>query len=332
MQSSNSQNGNPPHSSSLPVLVTGGCGFIGHHLVRRLLQQGNRVTVLDDLSTGRLENLPDHPNLNFVEGSVLDEETVLQAGREVQLVFHLASVVGMQRAYSQPELTYHTSVVGTDNVLKATGNSPVVLFSSSAVYGLVSQGQTQEAQTISEELPLAYDGGKRGYAAGKWQMERIGQQAAKTGRPVMILRPCNAVGSRQSPAYGMVLPRFIERATAGNPLTIFDDGEQRRSFSCVDTFIDCTMQLIAKPQAWQPPCNVINVGTNRPTSIWELAQIVLQETGSASPVEFIPYEQIFPGKQDARVRVPDTQRLESLLGAVEWPDVRTLVRSIVQET
>jgi UDP-glucose 4-epimerase len=266
-----------------------------------------------------------------VEGSILDQATVLKAGRNAQLVFHLASVVGMQQVYRQRELTYETSVVGTENVLKATGNVPIVLFSSSAVYGLVSQGKIQENQIISEDLPLAYDGGQRGYALGKWKMDQMGQQAAKNGRQVMILRPCNVVGSGQSGAYGMVLPRFIEQATSGKPLTIFDDGRQCRCFSCVDKFIDCTMQLIAQPNAWQPLLNVINVGTKCSTSILELAQIVLEETGSSSPLKFIPYEKLFQGKQDVRVRVPDIRRLEELIGSVEWPDIRTIVRCVVQE-
>jgi UDP-glucose 4-epimerase len=318
-------------TSPLRVLVTGGCGFIGHHLVRRLLLNNHLVTILDNLSTGRLANLPNHPNIRFVEGSVLDEKTVFSVGQEAQLVFHLASIVGMQQVYKQWELTYQTSVVGTEKILKATNNIPIVLFSSSAVYGMVSQGKIRENQPIFEDLPLTYDGGRKGYASGKWKMEQLGQQAANMGRPVMILRPCNIIGSGQSSDYGMVLPRFIEQAISGKPLTIFDDGQQSRCFSCVQRFLDFAMQLIAKPKAWQPSENVINVGTSCSTSIQDLAEIVLEETGSFSPIEFIPYEQVFGGKQDVRVRVPDTKQLEALIGSIEWPDIRTLVRHVVKE-
>ncbi|HYE76976.1 MAG TPA: NAD-dependent epimerase/dehydratase family protein [bacterium] len=320
-----------PTPDAGPVLVTGGCGFLGHHLVRRLLDEGHEVAILDDLSTGTLANVPtDDERLHVVEGSVLDPAAVRRAAEDAAAVFHLAGVVGMRLAVGDRDRAYNIAVDGTRNVLEATGNTPVVLYSSSAVYGLTSRVAVSEDQTPGESGVLAYDGGYRGYATGKWELEKLGQAAATTGRPVLIVRPFNAVGEGQTGTYGMVVPSFIRMARSGEPLTVYDDGEQSRTFSEVRTFVDALMRLVVLPEAWAFPRNVFNIGTSESTTIGELAQIVLEETDSESVVHYIPYGEIFPGKQDVRARVPDTTRLERLIGPVEWPTIREVVRELVR--
>ena len=312
----------------LRVLVTGGAGFIGRKLVGHLLADGRSVTVLDDLSARNSGDLPRHPWLKFIPASVLDEAAVRESSRGAHLIFHLASLVGMRRVVPNLELTYQTSVKGALNVLKWTGNAPVVLFSSSAVYGHLSGGNTGEGQEINEETPLAYDGGHRGYASGKWQMERLGLEASVNGRPVMILRPFNIVGTGQN-TDGMVIPTFVDKAIANMPIPVFDDGLQTRAFGCVDYFIGCLMRLVAGTEAWRTPRNIINLGSSRQTSILDLAKIIKEETQSHSCLEFIPFDRVYPGLRDVRTREANTQRLEGLIGPVKWPDIRTIIRSIL---
>lgn len=319
-----------PTPEAGPVLVTGGCGFLGHHLVARLLNEGYAVTVLDDLSTGVVSNLPEDERVRFIEGSVLDPAACRKAGQGMSALFHLAGVVGMRLAVGDRDKAYKIAVEGTRNVLEATPGVPAILYSSSAVYGLTSRVAVAESDTPGETGVMAYDGGYRGYATGKWDLEAIGQEAAQeAGRSILIVRPFNAVGEGQTGTYGMVVPSFISMARSGEPLTVYDDGGQSRTFSHVGTFVEALIRLVNQPEAWVYPNNVFNIGTSESTTIGELAQIVLDETGSDSDVHYIPYGEIFPGKVDVRARVPDTTRLESLIGSVEWPTIREVVRRLV---
>src|SRR3569833_1061253 len=308
------------------VLVTGGCGFIGADLVRLLLGKGYAVTVLDDLSTGHREDLPTDGDVRFVEGNVLDRATVEAAATDAGFVFHPASVVGMKRATDDPDWTYRVSVDGAQTVLDGSGNIPIVLFSSSAVYGLVTRGDVAEAALVTPETAMTYDGGKRGYAAGKLESERRGVAARKDGRAVMILRPFNTVGPRQRVESGMVIPRLVHQALTGQPLTIFGDGTQMRCFSAVARVIECVVKLSETPGAWTSEYAAYNIGSRESTPIGHLAKIVLEETRSTSTIEYTPYDQVFPGKQDVQMRVPDGTALTSQIGSVDWPDLRTIVR------
>jgi UDP-glucose 4-epimerase len=309
------------------VLVTGGCGFIGNHLVRRLLAEGHEVVVLDDLSTGSLDHLPEHPALDFHRGSVLDSAAVAAASRDIDLVLHLAGVVGVRLAASRPEVANEVSVRGTRNVLDAV-RAPVVFFSSSAVYGVDSDASTDEDRPILYEDACAYDGGLTGYAAGKWSAEQLVLRAASEGRAAMIVRPFNVVGRGQTGTYGMVLPRFLACARAGRPLTIHGDGRQVRCFSDVGAFVNVLWKLMRNRAAWYPPTNVVNAGSPEPTSILDLAAFVLEATGARVPLRFVPYEQVFPGRCDVQRRIPDLRRLECLIGLTKWPDMRSIVRGL----
>jgi len=335
-----------------PVLVTGGAGFLGSHLVARLLAAGRRVVVLDDLSTGLAANLPRHAALQWLEASVLDAAAVAEAARGVSAVWHLAGVVGMQRATRLAKHAHRVSAEGTRLVLAATGDAPVVLFSSSAVYGLQHADPAREDQPADAGAALEYDGGSPGYASGKLALEALGLAAAAAGRRVLIVRPFNVVGPRQSSAYGMVLPTFVQRALAGRELIIHGDGRQTRAFSDVGTFLDAALALAASDAAWRAPHPVFNVGSPSATSVLQLAQLVRQTChahGASSaaeghdasdvsrvaagsgdvPLRFVPYAEAYPGRRDVPARSPDPARLRAVIGEVSWPGIAEIVRGIV---
>jgi UDP-glucose 4-epimerase len=316
----------PPPSPR--VLVTGGAGFIGSHLVEHLLQRAARVTVVDDLSTGALANLAQHPRLEVVHGSVLDP-AVLRGAAEADMVFHLAAVVGMRLAARQRDRAFAVSDVGTRNVIACSGAARLVLFSSSSVYAHCGRGAVAEDAAASPEELLALDGGAPGYASGKWRVEEHARAAAAAGREVVVIRPFNVVGPRQTGRYGMVVPTLVKRALCGQPLTVFDDGEQSRCFSHVRTFVRTLGALAEREESWRPGGLTVNVGADRSTRIADLSRIVLEETRSHSPVEHVEYASVFPGRRDVRSRVPDTRRCDALVGAVQWPGARDIVRDVV---
>jgi UDP-glucose 4-epimerase len=313
---------------SRKTLVTGGCGFIGSHLVARLLDERDQVSVLDDLSTGRYENLPRSPRLTFHLGTVLDASAVQRAAAGVDRILHLASVVGVRLASSRQDLAYRVAVEGTSTVLAATAGRPIVLFSSSSVYPDVHQRALHESDPLSTEAALLYDGGQPGYACGKLGLEQLAAKESRKGRPVLIVRPFNVVGARQASAYGMVLPTFIENARASRPLRVYDDGEQARTFADITVFVDCLFGLIDRDRAWMPPENTFNIGAAESTTINRLADLVRDATGARVPLVYVPYEVDFPGRRDVRSRLPDLTRLETILGPLAWPSVADIVRRL----
>jgi len=321
------------HDPSTPktVLITGGAGFIGSHLVRKFLKDGSTVHVFDNLYTGRMDNLPEHPDLFFHEGSIMDLPALeLLKAYDFDVIFHLASVVGMRLATKYQQLVYDTATIGTLNVLNTFKGVPIVLFSSSAVYGMDNKCAVKETAPVAFDQLLQYDGGKLGYACGKYEMEQIGRRAAQNGRKVLIIRPFNVVGMRQLGNYGMVIPSFINQALQGKPLTIYDDGFQVRSFSCIQTFVKCLCKLMEYDEVWTADKNIVNIGTSNGQSINDLAGIVLQETKSHSLVKYHLYEDFFQNHKDVVYRVPDTTYGEQFYGKVEWPSLRDIVKDILQ--
>jgi len=310
------------------TLVTGGCGFIGRHLVRALLARGEKVVVVDDLSTGRREALAPHPRLALVVASVLERRALARAAAGADRIYHLAGVVGMRLATSRRDRAYRTAREGTANLLALSAPVPTVLFSSSAVYGLSPRTPSPESPLPLEESNLVYDGGEPGYSLGKRHLEELGREEAARGRPVLAVRPFNVAGPGQSGAYGMVLPTFVDRAAAGAPLPVYGDGSQTRTFSGVERFVETLIRLTAIEEAWELPDHVVNLGARRPLSIMALARRVIALMGSSSPIEVVPFERVFPGFQDAPCRIPDTGRAESLLGRIEWPSVDELIHAV----
>lgn len=310
------------------VCVTGGAGFIGSWVVNRLLSLGHVVTVLDDLSSaGRPP--PRTEGLRFVHGSVLEPAAIDDATRGADMLIHLAGIVGMRLAKAERQRALRVSVEGTELLLARTPAIPVVLASSSAVYGLTAVLAAAEYMGGPEERALEYDGGQVGYATGKWRMEELGRRAA---RPVMCVRPFNVVGPGQISTWGMVVPSFVERARAGSELIVYNDGRQSRSFSFVGTFVDALLRAMSIPEAWSLPDRALNIGAPTATSIIDLARLVITRTESTSSIVHMPYEVVFPNCRDLAARTPDTTRLTSLIGSVEWPSLERIVDIVIDGT
>jgi UDP-glucose 4-epimerase len=308
------------------VLVTGGCGFIGRALVSRLIQRGCSVVILDDLSTGVRDETTTHERVSFHRGSVLSIDDIRAASAHVDLVIHLAGLVGKALAVQRPDDAYRVSVEGTRNVLSVLGSCPTLLVSSSAVYGVDARGPVRETEDECERHASAYDGGKRGYAVGKLHMEVLAREEAARGRPTLVVRPFNVVGPGQSGRYGMVLPRFLASALAHQPLVVYGDGRQTRSFTHIRAFVDAMLSLVEAEDAWQLEFPIVNIGAAAPASILSLAQTTIEITESKSPIQFVPYESVFPGQRDVPERTPDTTVMETLVGRLRWPTVATIVR------
>ena len=313
-------------------LVTGGAGFIGSHLCEFLLSKGNSVLVLDDLSTGSLSNLDEcsgNPSFRFVVGSVLDESLTLGLVHQCNKVIHLAAAVGVENIIQRPVETIETNVKGTENILLAAseGGTPVFIASTSEVYGK------------SENIPFREDGdivlgatsrSRWSYACSKAIDEFLALAYWKDkGLPVIIGRLFNTVGPRQSGRYGMVLPRFIEQALSGKPITVFGDGEQTRSFSMVHEVVDAIVALVENPEAIG---RVVNIGSTQEISIGDLARIVREITDSDSEIRFISYEEAYPDDfEDMRRRAPDVTLLQSLTGSYPKADIETIIRNILKQ-
>ena len=328
---------------AMRVLVTGGAGFIGSHLCERLLADGHRVTALDDLSTGRRENLAGllgRPGFQLVRDSVENEATVniLMAGCD--RVFHLASAVGVQLIVDQPVRTIRTTIHGTEVVLEAANRygRPVLITSSSEVYGKGTRVPFRE----DDDVVMGPTRSSRWcYAYSKGIDEFLGLAYHKEyGLPVTIVRLFNTVGPRQVGMYGMVLPRFVTAALTGSPLQVYGDGTQTRCFCHVADVVDAILQLMerrgagpgAGAEALPFAGQVFNLGSDEEVSINELARRVLRLTGSASPVAHIPYEQAYGQRfDDMARRVPDLSRIRAAIGFSPQRRLDEIIRSVVED-
>jgi len=304
------------------VLITGGAGFIGSHLTDLLIEQGHQVLVVDDLSTGRHDNIRHHlgnPDFEFVLGSILNEALIDDVVRRVDAVVHLAAAVGVELIVGKPLESLATNIRGSEIVLEKAHKygRKVLVASSSEIYGkntsdllsedddrilgspLKTRWSYSEAKAIEEVLAYAY-----------WR---------EKGLPAVIVRLFNTVGPRQVSQYGMVIPRFVEQALSGRPLTIYGDGSQRRCFCHVSDVVTALQALLLSQEA---EGQVFNVGTQEEISIRGLADKVLAVTGSSSDVITIPYDEAYEhGFEDMPRRVPDTARIRRL---VEWEPSRDL--------
>jgi UDP-glucose 4-epimerase len=310
-------------------LVTGGAGFIGSHLCDRLLADGNRVTVLDDLSTGNYDNvasLEGQKNFRLIIDSVLHEPMVDKLVGECDAVFHLASAVGVKLIMDQPVKTIETIVLGTDMVLRYASRfrRRVLLTSTSEVYGK------------SEDLPFREDGDRLeggtkrhrwAYATAKALDEFLALAHWKETRlPVICVRLFNTVGPRQSGQYGMVMPRFVQAALQGDPLTVYGDGSQSRCFCHVSDVIDGLVTLMNCPKA---AGDVFNLGSQEEITILDLAHRVVRLLKSESRILFKSYEEVYgtDNFEDMQRRVPHLGRIEKTVG---WTPHRSLDEIILE--
>ena len=300
---------------SKPIVVTGGAGFIGSHLTDRLLEAGDEVVVVDDLSTGSRANLAmaeRNPRFQFRACKVSEcgDLGALVAG--ASMVVHLAAVVGVEQVMRSPVSTIETNLRETEVVLAAASRSgtPVLLASTSEVYGKSSRPEFSETDDL---LIGPSTLGRWSYACSKLMDEFLAMAYHRErGVPVRIVRFFNTVGPRQTGAYGMVIPRFVAAARAGLPVRVYGDGLQSRCFCHVADSVEAVIRLMRTPEALG---KVVNVGNDQPVQIRELAEKVIQALGSRSQVELVPYETVFgPGFEDMRHRKPSLKVLESLTG------------------
>jgi UDP-glucose 4-epimerase len=299
------------------ILVTGGAGFIGSNVVEHHLSQGDEVVAVDDLSTGtrvNIEAFEKNPRFRFVKADLMGWPGLAGAVREVDRIYHLAAVVGMFRVLREPVRVTQVNVCATEHLLGTIATSPhkpqVVIASSSSVY---SHSRRRDLREDDELVYLPRQGGLTGYALSKLTNEiQAMAYRQEHGLAVTIPRLFNAVGPRQTGNYGFVLPRFIKQALAGEPLTVFGDGTQTRSFCDVRDTVAAIELLAANPVAAGQP---VNVGNERETRIIDLAHMVIERSGSSSPVEFIPFDKAYGAEFDQITqRHPVEARLETLTG------------------
>jgi nucleoside-diphosphate-sugar epimerase len=298
------------------VLVTGGAGFIGSHLVDALLDRGYEVWALDDLSTGSRDNLRDasaNPRFHFTEGSILDSALVNAQVAQVDRVFHLAAAVGVKFVLDNPLRSLLTNIRGTEEVLEAAdrqGKKRVILFSSSEVYG---KGASIPFHEDDDRLLGPTSVLRWSYAASKAVDEFLALGYFHERRlPVTVVRCFNTCGPRQSPHYGMVIPRFVERALRNESILVYGDGLQSRCFSSVHDVVRGVLLLADEPRA---EGEVFNIGTQEEVSVAELARRVKALTGSSSEIETVGYEAIYGSRfEDMQRRVPSLDKIRAVVG------------------
>ena len=312
-------------------LVTGGAGFIGSHLTDRLIADDSSVIILDDISTGRLENLnryKNNSNFEYIEGSVLDQGLLEATVKKVDYIFHLAAAVGVFNIVNNPLASLVTNIRGTENILEAAlkKNTPVFLSSSSEVYGKNTSDSLKEsddrilgspttlrwsyseAKAIDETLAFAY-----------WTEKKL---------PTRIVRFFNTVGPRQVGAYGMVIPRFVSMALKNEPITIYGNGEQTRCFGHVYDVIDAVISVAFSDKTIG---KVINIGNNFEISMNDLAKKIIKETGSKSEIKYIPYSEAYgDGFEDMERRVPNIDLIKSLTGWQPKRDLTQIIKDVAE--
>jgi UDP-glucose 4-epimerase len=297
------------------ILITGGAGFVGSHLADALIAEGHSVIVLDNLSTGSIDNiahLKGRPGFEYFVDTVTNEPLLAELIDRCDVVFHFAAAVGVKLIVEQPVYTIETNVHGTEVVLKHANKKKklVVIASTSEVYGKSEDVPFREdsdlvlgptpkhrwayacSKAIDEFLALAY-----------WKERKL---------PVIIVRFFNTVGPRQSGQYGMVIPNFVRQALAGEPITVFGDGTQQRAFTHVTDVVGALLKLVAEPKSIG---QVINIGNMQEVTIYQLAERVRDLAGSTSPIKLIPYDEAYEsGFEDMPRRVPDLTRIRALIG------------------
>jgi UDP-glucose 4-epimerase len=315
------------------VLVTGGAGFIGSHLSEQLLQRGHDVWAVDDLSTGRVENLrtfDQNPRFRFIQGSVTDGTLVHGLVSQCDRVFHLAAAVGVRYVLENPLRSLITNIRGTEVVLEAAAQlrRKVILFSSSEVYGkgISVPFREDDDRVLGPTHKLRWS-----YACGKTVDECLAQAYwQQMNVPVVIVRCFNTCGPRQTGAYGMVIPNMIVRALRDEPILVYGDGTQTRCFSAVSDVVRGVLMLADVKEA---EGEVFNIGTDEEVSVLELAMRIRAMCASRSEIEFVSYEKIYGSSfEDMQRRVPDLTKIRQLVGYQPQVALDQLLESTIRHT
>ena len=321
-----------PKGERVRALVTGGAGFIGSHLVERLLDDGHRVIALDNLSTGshaNIQHLIDCPRFEFVLGSVLNADLVDDVMSRSEVAFHLAAAVGVELIVERPLESLTTNVRGSEIVLEKAHKhgTRTLVTSTSEIYGKNTSDRLGEDDDRILGSPLK---SRWSYSSAKAIEEILAfTYWRQKGLPTVIVRLFNTVGPRQTGHYGMVIPRFASQAIRGEALTVYGDGRQTRCFCYVGDVVDALVKLIDHPEA----CGrVYNIGGTEEVSIEELAHRVIDMAGSDSKVRYVPYAEAYEeGFEDMQRRVPDTTRARQLVGFVPTVGLEEIIKSVVED-
>jgi len=318
----------------MKILITGGAGFIGSHLADRLLEMGEEVFVIDDLSTGALKNiehLQGNPRFHLVADTILHEAVMNELVFKCDQIYHMAAAVGVKLIMNRPVETLETNVKGTEMVLKLANSHKrkVLIASTSEVYGKVMDGHNCSVLTEDTDRLMGSTSKRRwAYACSKALDEFLALAYYEEKKlPVIIARIFNTVGPRQTGQYGMVIPNFVQKALIDKPIVVYGDGTQSRSFTHVSDAVDALVGLMAEPGAVG---QVVNVGNTKEVSIKELALLVKEMTGSESDIEYIPYEKAYgPGFEDMKRRCPDISKIKELIGFQPNIDLRGIIQSVI---
>jgi UDP-glucose 4-epimerase len=313
-------------------LITGGAGFIGSHLAERLLDDGQEVLVLDDLSTGSWENisrLRGRKGFEYVIGSVRDQSLVIELMEQCDVAIHLAAAVGVKLVLDKPSHSIHTNVNGTENVLHAAATRKKLVFiaSTSEVYGKSAQSSFEE----THDLILGSTANLRwSYAIAKALDECLALAYNQENRvPVIIGRLFNTTGPRQTGRYGMVLPSFVTQALKNEPITVYGTGEQSRCFAHVRDIVESIIRLLAKPKAVG---QVFNIGNDEEISISALAEFVKKATGSESEIQKLEYGDVYSaGFEDMQRRKPELRKLEQYIDYRPSTPLSKIVEDVIAE-
>ncbi len=314
-------------------LITGGAGFIGSHLADKLIGEGHKVTVLDNLSTGKHENvkhLDGNQNFQLVVGTILNEYLVDKLTERCDAIFHLAAAVGVELIINHPLDSLTTNIKGSEMVLEMAYRyyKKVLITSTSEIYGKNIQGPLKEDQDRILGSPLK---SRWSYSTAKAVDEMLAYVYWKEKNvPTIIVRLFNTVGPRQSEAYGMVLPRFVKQALEARDITIYGTGKQSRCFLHVKDVVGALTKLIDNPGALG---QVFNIGSQEEISMEDLAKKIIDVTKSRSRIVYIPYEEAYEeGFEDMERRIPDTSKIHNLIGFRPTIDLKDIIQAVVNYT
>ncbi|MFP3897369.1 MAG: GDP-mannose 4,6-dehydratase [Anaerolineales bacterium] len=312
------------------ALITGGCGFIGSHLAEALLAKGDRVTVVDDLSTGRFENiehLVDGPGFQFAIDSITNETVMDRLVSECDIIYHLAAAVGVELIVNDPIHVIETNIQGCDTVLRigARYRKKVMLASTSEIYG---KGDSMPFGEEDDRVLGPTTRSRWSYACSKAMDEFLAlAYVRERALPVVIMRFFNTVGPRQTGRYGMVIPRFVQQALSGEPITVYGDGQQSRCFAYVGDVVEAMVALAREPSAVG---EIFNIGSREEVTIKELAERIVRLTESSSEIVYIPYDEAYEeGFEDMRRRVPEIRKVKRYIGWEPSVDLEGILRCII---